>query len=443
MININGLARVLIVAAIFNSGAVDECDANAIQVQPLGKLQPIGLPSGIPFGGGGNVFERRVDVSGSKTVVGSGIFRTGRNEGRAFVFDYANPNDIRQIVMLRASDNSAGNEYADGVAISGNYVFVSAWGDSGSSGAVYMYDLSDPNNIVERKITAFDAAPSNYFGYSMAVDGSRLLVGAPKFSVSSLPPAAYVIDFSDPAHLQQTKIIQSNIGAGGNYAEAVALSGNYAIVGHISDSTIFPFGGSAHLYDLSNLNAVREKILRPTDAPNYNAFGARVAISGTKALVSVSSDPGPTNNAGTFDGAVWAFDFSNWNNIVQSEYGRPIQQFGGPIPPFGRFLDLQGDLSIAAAFNEDNGRGAIYFHDVSDVRNPVQLSRLPSTGIGDANFGTALAIDHNSLIVSDQQSNVYLYRLVPEPSCFVLITVAFVSMSIVIRSRYHYILRDA
>jgi hypothetical protein len=137
--------------------------------------------------------------------------------------------------------------------------------------------------------------------------------------------------------------------------------------------------------------------------------------------VSVTSDPGPTNNAGTFDGAVWAFDFSNWNSIPQKEYGRPTNP--PPISPFGRWLDLQGNLAIEAAFNEDGGRGALYFHDVSNALSPTQLLRLPSHLTTDSELGVSLAIDGNSLLVSDVNGRVYLYHLVPEAGCLQLLAI--------------------
>jgi hypothetical protein len=303
-----------------------------LDVQFLGQLTPTDLPAGIPFGGGGNSFERRVDLSGSLAAVGAGIFRQGADDGYAFAFDISDPANIRQIARLRASDNSAGNEFGDGIAVSGNYVFVGAWGDRDDRGAVYMYDMTDPLKITERKITAFDEAPNNAFGFSLAVDGNRLIVGAPKFTAASRPAAAYIVDFTDPDNMIQTKLVP---GGDGGFGQAVAISGNYAIVGRASYSAAFPFAGSAILYDITNSSSVRSKELAPTDAPNYTAFGSRVSISGTKAVVHVTSDPGPTNNAGTPDGAVWAFDFSDWNNVVQHEYGRPVPTFGGPVAPFG------------------------------------------------------------------------------------------------------------
>lgn len=391
-----------------------------LHVNYLGQLTPTDLPEGVSFGGGGNAFERRVDLSGSIAAVGAGIFRQGADDGYAFAYDISDPTDIRQIARLRASDNSAGNEFGDGIAVSGNYVFVGARGDRDNRGAVYMYDVSDPLNVTERKITAFDEAPNNEFGFSLAVDGNRLIVGAPKFSASTRPAAAYVVDFTNPDSLIQTKLVP---GGDGGFGRAVAISGNYAIVGRPSHSSPFPFAGSAILYDITNPNAVRSKQLAPTDAPYYSQFGERVSISGTKAVVHVTSDPGPTNNAGTSDGAVWAFDFTDWNNVVQYEYGRPVTA-SSPDPPFGRWLELEGDLAISAAFNEDFARGAVYFHDISNVTAPVELLRLPAHAPGDMRFGISMAADGPNLLISDQAGRVYLYQMIPEPTALALISTA-------------------
>ena len=251
-------------------------------VEFIGQLHPAGLPFGVTYGGSGGASERRIHVSGNLAVVGAGLFLQPGDEGRAFVFDISNPNALQQIAILRASDSASGNEFGNGVVVSGNYVFVGARGDSQQRGAVYMYDVSDPANIIERKITAFDAAPNNEFGFSLAVDGTRLIVGAPKFTFSTLPPAAYIVDFTDPDQLVQKKITPNPMINGG-FAMSVDISGNYVIVGQNADSTDFPFAGSAHLYDISNLDAIVEKRLTPTDAPNYSDFGRRVSISGTKA----------------------------------------------------------------------------------------------------------------------------------------------------------------
>lgn len=388
--------------------------------QLIGQLHPVGLPDGIQFGGGGH-YGHRVDISGNLSAVGAGIFLRGEDKGHAFVFDHSDPNNIRQIAHIRASDNAAGNEFGGNVAISGDYVFVTARGDRQNRGAVYMYDVSDPNNITERKITAFDEAPYNSFGFSLSVEGTRMAVGAPRVSAAStLDASVYIIDFSNPDNILQTKVSQDPSAGFGN---SVAISGNYLLAGRSSDGTDFNWAGSAQLYDISNLNNIRSQRLTPTDAPNYRSFGERVAIHGNTAVINVASDPGPTNDAGNTEGAIWAFDLSDWDNIKQSEYGRSTFNPGYYRKGFGQHLAIEDDLVIASGSDASNG--AIYLNDVSDALNPKELLKitaLPNT----SGFGGSFQLDGQTLLVSDQADNVFLYNIVPEPataaSLFMLFT---------------------
>jgi hypothetical protein len=391
-------------------------NALGINISLIGALTPSQSPAGFASQ------EAGVDVSGNRAVVTAGVFASGQDQGRAFVYDFSNPNHIQEIAMLRASDSSAGNEYGSSVAMIGQYVFVGAHGADGDRGAVYMYDLSDPAHITERKITAFDAAPNAEFGYSLSADGHRLIVGAPKFSAASTqPPAAYVLDFGDPNHITQSKLVPNSNAKVGDFGETVDISGNYAIVGQKSESSQFPFAGAAFLYDLTNSNNIRVNKLTAPD--EHTSFGRTVAIEGNRALVSVSSDPGPTNNAGPFDGAVWAFDFSNWNAITQTEFGRPVTQFSDPPPPFGVGLDLVGTTAVIGAFNDPVG-GAVYVYDVTNTQGPAQVGRIAASPGAGPFFGKGLEFDGRTVIAADLGGHAYLYQVVPEPSTFALLMFA-------------------
>ncbi len=364
--------------------------------------------------------EDSVDVHGHLAVVGAGYFYAGAALGAAYVFDISDPRNPTQIARLTASDNHAGNEYGASVAVWGDQVYVSASGANGNTGAIYRYDLSDRSNITEQKITAFDAAREAYFGYDIAVDGNRLIAGSPFFSIYSPPASAYVLDVSDPENISQTKLLRTPGSRGGNFAEQVDISGDFAIVGHISESTQFPFSGSAHLYDLSNPQAIRQQQLFADDT-DHHAFGETVAIDGKLALVSVSSDPGPAHLSGASDGAIWAIDFSDWNNPVQYEFGRlPAGRFSAP---FGRGLSLKGGVALAGAFNEDFENGAVYAYDVSDYANPRELDRLTVPGAAGERFGRTLAFDGTSAVIGSG-GRVFLFSTVPEPTSSALLAFA-------------------
>lgn len=377
-------------------------------VTSMEPLFPVGLPPGVNYGSN----DDGLAVSGHLAVVTAGNFFSGQDNGRAFVFDISTPGSPRQIAELRASDNHPGNEFGISTAISGNYVFVGAYGANGDQGAVYMYDLSDPAHILERKITAFDGQPAAYFGWDIAADGNRLIVGSPFFSTLSPPASAYVIDFSDPDHMTQIKLRQTSGTRGGNFAEQVDISGDLAIVGHISESTPFPFAGAAHVYDLSDPAHIRQKVLRPTDAPNYDAFGKRVQIEGKHALVSVDSDPGPDSDGGGYPGTVWSFDLTDWDHISQVEFARTPTSFQSA--PFGRGLKLASERAVLGAFNE-NGRGAVYVYDMSDPLAPRQIERIAAPIESPLGYGQTLAFDGRTMLVGNFGNQAFLYRLIPEP----------------------------
>ena len=92
----------------------------------------------------------------------------------------------RQLAKLTpaTSDLSAGIGWS--LAISGNTVLVGApFTDSatgGSTGSVHVFDIGDPRHPVETsKLTASDAEDADWFGTSVALRGDTILVGARQF----------------------------------------------------------------------------------------------------------------------------------------------------------------------------------------------------------------------------------------------------------------------
>merc|ERR1711924_248486 len=78
-----------------------------------------------------------------------------------------------------------GDSFGWSVAFDSGTVVVGAHSDNGActdnplcnSGSAYVYSLSDAG-LVYTKLTAPDAAADDYFGVSVAVDGTSVVVGA-------------------------------------------------------------------------------------------------------------------------------------------------------------------------------------------------------------------------------------------------------------------------
>ena len=143
-----------------------------------------------------DLFGKSVAIEGNTAVVGAG---GGWPRPRL-------PHDrrrrIRRLAKLTAADAAAGDEFGFSVAIDGNTIVVGAYQrDSGGPGAAYVFRTDDGGaTYVEiAKLTAADAASGDEFGYSVAIDGSTVVVGAWKDDdAGSKSGSAYVFDANAP-----------------------------------------------------------------------------------------------------------------------------------------------------------------------------------------------------------------------------------------------------
>ena len=86
-----------------------------------------------------------------------------------------------QTAKLTASDGAANDRFGISVAVSGDTVVVGAHGDDGYRGSAYVYVKPGGgwvNATQTAKLTASDRAADDYFGYSVAVSGDTVVVGA-------------------------------------------------------------------------------------------------------------------------------------------------------------------------------------------------------------------------------------------------------------------------
>ncbi|AEZ65754.1 virion structural protein and packaging [Cyanophage S-TIM5] len=95
--------------------------------------------------------------------------------GSVYVYDPDGTNELK----IRSSDIASSDDFGHAVAIGSNKIVVGAYGDDDNSqsgsGSVYVYNLDGTGEV---KITASDAAASDQFGYSVAVGGDKIYVGA-------------------------------------------------------------------------------------------------------------------------------------------------------------------------------------------------------------------------------------------------------------------------
>ncbi len=124
-------------------------------------------------------FGRSVDLDHDRIVAGAYYNRTG--PGAAYVFCRDGAKWIEE-ALLTPSDHTSPDSFGWSVGVSQDIAVVGAIGTSDhgtSSGSVYVFerDVVAGEWKEKVKLTAPDAAATQYFGYSVAADGTLVIVG--------------------------------------------------------------------------------------------------------------------------------------------------------------------------------------------------------------------------------------------------------------------------
>ncbi len=206
------------------------------------KLVPLDAEEIDRFGGS-------VAISGTTAIIGaSGDDDNGSASGSAYVFDTVTGLQIAKLLPL---DGAAGDEFGSSVAVSGTTAIIGARqdDDNGSaSGSAYVFDTVTGMQVA--KLLPLDGAGSAFFGWSVAIDGGAAIIGARQDNAQgSSSGSAYIFDA--PSWLQRTKLLPLDGAATDFFAESVALSDPFAIVGATLDDDQGNNSGSAYRFTVS------------------------------------------------------------------------------------------------------------------------------------------------------------------------------------------------
>eukprot|EP00956_Cyclotella_meneghiniana_P018299 scaffold30372_cov70-Cyclotella_meneghiniana.AAC.10 len=115
---------------------------------------------------------------GSASIDGDTIVVGAQDDDSAYVSEKDQNNDWVQVAKLTASDGAASDNFGQSVDVDGDTIVVGAT-FSQNMGSVYVFEKDQNNDWVEVvKFTAADGAASDQFGYSVAIDGGTIAVGA-------------------------------------------------------------------------------------------------------------------------------------------------------------------------------------------------------------------------------------------------------------------------
>lgn len=320
-----------------------------------------------------------------------------------------NTSAFKFLRKFTADDGGSGDLFGFAVAMNSNRALIgSAYSDTNGkadSGAVYLFDLGQQ---LRKKFAADDGTNGNVFGHAVAIDGNYALVGSAYNDRRSVDSGlAYLIDLNSGE--QKYRFSPEDNNAGDLFGYSVGISGRYAVVGAPYNDGRGDNSGAAYVFDTSTGQQLQR--LTPEDNMAGDMFGYAVAVQGQYAIVS-----SPYNDQkGTDSGAIYLFDLSTGRQIQKytADDGRAGDVFGGSVAMNGNFVLVGADYSDARGGDS----GAAYLFDLSQGRQIKKFS--PDDGSAGDRFGRSVALNNRFVLIgaaySDRKGHdsgaVYLFDL--------------------------------
>jgi sulfur relay (sulfurtransferase) DsrC/TusE family protein len=395
--------RVVIAAALDNTGASDAGSAYVYDLTSGTPALPVATLNN-PTPAVNDQFGGSLTISGTRVVVGAYLDDTGATDaGSAYVYDVSSGTPTVPIFTLNNPGLAVNDQFSFSVAVSGNLMVVGSYlDDTGATdaGSVYVYDLNNGTPTVPLfTLNNPEPASNDRFGRSIAISGTRLVVGAYWDSTgAAFAGSAYVYDLSSSTPTVPNFTLNNPSPASSDqFGKAVAISGTRIVIGADYDDSGETDAGSAYVYDLNSGTPTVPLVTLNNPSPAVNDyFGSWVAISGTRVVVTAPQDDMGATNAGS----AYVYDMSSGTPTM------PVATLGNPSPAvddwFGRSA-ISGTLVVVSSHFDNTGAsdaGSVYVYDLSSGAPTVPLVTLnnPSPAAGDY-FGFSAAISGTRVVV--------------------------------------------
>jgi uncharacterized delta-60 repeat protein len=324
--------------------------------------------------------------------------------------------DVASQAYVKASNTASGDEFGTAVAVSGDTMVVGAPLENGGgvdSGAVYVYVRISGQWTQQAYLKAGNAGVGDRFGYSVAISGDTLVVGA--HSEDSLSTgvdgdsinngslnsgAAYVFTRNNGIWTQQAYLKASNTGAGDAFGLAVSIHDDTIAVGAWAEDgpgDNATSSGAVYVFTRSGVIWSQQDYLQASNAETGDQFGFSLGISGDALLIGAPQEDS-TSNAARGSGAAYVFTRAIG---VWSEQAYLKADNSGAGHQFGFAVSLSGDVAVVGANLESaNASGAAYiFRNALGTWSQEAYLKASNPGAND-HFGQSVAVSGDALIVA-------------------------------------------
>ncbi len=374
------------------SAIVLACAAARAQVQSAKFMASDGYP--------GQTFGRAIAADGDWTLVGVLLdSQIGPASGAAYTYRRRR-SEWFETQKLLASDVQAGDNFGCSVAIDGSTLVVGSQTEDPqgvfAAGSAYVFELRGGAWRQTAKLNSAPLVSDAFFGYSVAIDGDRILVGArTEHAVALNSGAAYVFERNGFGWVQTARLV-ANDGANWDFfGQSVALHGDTALVGSSADGPAGDDQGAAYVFEFNGVAWTQMAKLRASDGGASNAFSSSVALGAGVALVGAATH----SHGFTASGSAYVFERQGgaWTQTQELRAHAPGSSLG-----FGTSVAMSNDLALIGASKDPlqaQSRGAAYVFR----RTPsgwFEIGRMQANDAADSDFfGGRVALSDSTAVI--------------------------------------------
>ncbi|MDD3860169.1 MAG: MBG domain-containing protein, partial [Bacteroidales bacterium] len=311
-------------------------------------------------------FGYAVDISGDYIVVGAYMedenevgAATMANAGSAYIF-YNNAGTWEQTQKIVALDRYNNDYFGYAVAVNNDHLIVGAYNEDenvaggeplNSAGSAYIYKNNAGTWTQLQKIVASDRNELDNFGWSVDIYGDYAIVGAYSededgsgSNTMEESGSAYIFKNNTGTWSEIDKIVASDREAGDRFGYAVAINGDYAVVGaYLEDEdesglNSYENSGSAYVFKNDAGTWSEEQKIVSADRRPADWFGISVAVSNVYVYIGAQLQDYDINGENNYPSSGAAYIFQNCREINVKQNTTDIAnggEFSFGVIPFG------------------------------------------------------------------------------------------------------------
>jgi alpha-tubulin suppressor-like RCC1 family protein len=258
-----------------------------------------------------------------------------------------------------------------------------------------------------------DPGAGDHFGHAVAVDGNYAVVGSRYNDTGGTDRgAAFIFHKSGGTWTEQAMVQPSDTANDDWFGRGVAISGDYVIVNAYAKTTNNTGQGAAYIFYRSGTSWTQQAKLNASDGEAGDAYSYSVDIDGDYAIVgSLNEDPGGTSNAGS--AYIYVRSGTSWSQQAKIQASDKEAN-----DTFGRGVTISGDYAAVGADNEDtsgSNAGSVYIFKYDATTPPDDLPPVDSVGTG-FNYKRYTALDTSTHYVYKMWRNSASDWRTPSPA---------------------------